>query len=352
MKSGPKNLLTDVPGITVGHQTILYNNFKTGVTAILPHQDNLFLKKLPAAVHVINGFGKSSGLTQVNELGVLESPLVLTNTFGVGTAANALVKRALAENPEIGETTGTFNPLVFECNDGRINDIRGLAVTEADVTAALSQTIEKFALGAVGAGTGMSCYGLKGGIGSASRIIELQDQSFTLGCLVLTNFGQLKNLVVKNYPIGLDLAEFFTSSDAGEKGSVIVVLATDLPLSDRQLARISRRASVGITRSGSFIGNGSGEIVCSFSTAQPIAHFEQAVVHQRDCFNENYLDQVFEAVAEVVDEAVLRSLIFSETTLDRQQRPVWNLLAAIDKLQEQHFSAARDELLNKLNVLK
>ncbi|WP_265456389.1 P1 family peptidase [Enterococcus sp. HY326] len=346
------NLITDVPGVKVGHQTILNSQFKTGVTAILPHTDNLFLEKLPATVHVINGFGKSAGLLQVAEMGVLESPIILTNTFGVGTSMNALIRRALAENPEIGESTGSFNPLVFECNDSVLNNLRGLAIEEEDVTKALSKASSDFSLGAKGAGTGMTCYGLKGGIGSASQALVIDGQEFILGCLVLTNFGQMKNLVVEHYPIGQELAAFFEAQQQAEKGSVIVILATDLPLSSRQLKRISKRASVGITRSGSFIGNGSGEVVCSFSTAHRLQHFEKAALITRSAFNENYLDSVFAAVADVVEEAVLRSLIHGETMVDRQGVPVWNLIEAIEELQKANFSAARFALLNKLNKLK
>lgn len=359
MKKGTRNLITDVPGVKVGHQTIHQGDSYTGVTAILPHPGNLFREKLPAAVQVINGFGKSVGTIQVEELGTLETPILLTNTFGVGTAATALVRSMLAENAEIGDTTGTVNPLVFECNDGSINNIRNLAVTEADCQAALTAARfegEVFAEGAVGAGSGMCCYDLKGGIGSASRIIELSGKDYTLGCLVLSNFGQLKNLMIYGYPLGLELSELFeveaeTSASQPEKkeqGSIIVILATDLPLSSRQLKRIAKRASVGISRTGAFIGNGSGEIALVFSTAQKVEHFDKAATRNFEVLNENYLDEVFEATAEVVEESVISSLFHGRNTVNRRGKIVPGLLQAMNRLQMADYAEARRFLMEKI----
>ena len=172
-RKGVRNLITDVPGVTVGHCTIKNDRLYTGVTAILPQQDNVFLHKLPAAVHVINGFGKSAGLVQVEELGTLEAPILLTNTLSVPMAGHALVKYMLEQNPDIGDKTGTVNTVVMECNDGSINDIRALGVTEEHVQHALDVADKAFAEGDVGAGSGMICYDLKGGIGSASRIVHV-----------------------------------------------------------------------------------------------------------------------------------------------------------------------------------
>ncbi|MFV0557459.1 MAG: P1 family peptidase [Enterococcus sp.] len=347
---GKRNLITDVPGVFVGHQTIHRDTLHTGVTAILPQADHLFERKLPAALQVINGFGKSAGLIQVAELGNLETPLVLTNTFGVGTAINALIKKMLAEHPAIGDTTGTVNPIVLECNDGEINDIRQMGVTEQDVQAALANVGSVFEQGAVGAGTGMCCHDLKGGIGSASRVLTFNDESFTLGALVLTNYGQLEDLVVYGYPIGPEILAYYGEKTMrqAEKGSVIVILATDLPLSSRQLTRISKRASVGITRTGAFIGNGSGEIALSFSTANRIAHFDTSVSHSVRVFNENQLDALFQATADVVEEAVICSLVYGAATTKRNGTPVRNLLDCVQELQAQDASPTRAELLKKL----
>ncbi len=349
---GLKNSITDVAGVTVGHRTIQRGTFQTGVTAIFPHQGNLFQEKLVAAVYVANGFGKSVGLVQVEELGTLETPLVLTNTFGVGTASNALIRHALKENSAIGEATGTVNPLVFECNDSRINDLRGMVVTEADVEAALGCAAADFAQGAVGAGTGMCCYDLKGGIGSASRVLQINGETYTLGCLVLTNYGRLEDLQIKGYPVGREIAAFYSSEAQVEQGSVIVILATDLPLSSRQLKRICKRASVGITRTGAFIGNGSGEITLAFSTAQKIQHAAQEVTLTYRCLNENYIDEVFHSVAEVVDEAVLYSLIESQSQPLRAGGVARNVLECLTALQQDDFSERRQEILAYLLGLK
>ena len=333
---GPRNQITDVPGVTVGHTTISRGDYRTGVTAIIPQPDNLFARKLPAASQVINGFGKSIGLIQIDELGTLETPVILTNTFAVGTASTALIRYMLEQNPDIGDTTGTVNPVVLECNDGYLNDIRTLAVKEDDVAAALRHADEDFAEGAVGAGTGMSCYGLKGGIGSASRLIALDNRTYTLGCLVLSNFGVMEDLTIQGHAVGRELAKCRELTE--EKGSIIVVLATDLPLSDRQLKRICRRASVGITRTGSFIGNGSGEIVLAFSTANRIAHYESRDFVPMVELNENKINGIFRATISVVEESVISALVHAETTVGRTGHTRLALSAAISRLE-----AARDQ---------
>ncbi len=191
---GQRNSIADVPGVLVGHATLIDGDVCTGVTAVLPHDGDLFQDRPLAAVQVLNGFGKSVGLVQVAELGTLETPVLLTNTFAVGTCANALIRRAVRDNPEIGRQTSTVNAVVLECNDGYLNDIQAMAVTEADAEAAIASAAEEFAAGAVGAGAGMSCFGLKGGIGSASRRIKLDGEAYHLGVLVLANFGRAGEL--------------------------------------------------------------------------------------------------------------------------------------------------------------
>ena len=245
-QKGKRNLITDVAGITVGHCTLADGDVQTGVTALLPHQGDLFHDRCPAAVHVINGFGKSAGLVQVQELGYLETPLILTNTLSVGTAFTACVRYMLARNDQIGRAESTVNPVILECNDGYLNDIRGLHVTEDHVFAALDAADTAFALGAVGAGRGMSCYHLKGGIGSASRVFEIGGQTYTLGALAMTNFGSLIDLTIAGERIGKKLA----AEPEDAKGSCIMVLATDAPLSSRQLSRVARRAQSGLARTG------------------------------------------------------------------------------------------------------
>ena len=224
-QKGKRNLITDVAGITVGHCTLADGDVQTGVTALLPHQGDLFHDRCPAAVHVINGFGKSAGLVQVQELGYLETPLILTNTLSVGTAFTACVRYMLARNDQIGRAESTVNPVILECNDGYLNDIRGLHVTEDHVFAALDAADTTFALGAVGAGRGMSCYHLKGGIGSASRVFEIGGQTYTLGALAMTNFGSLIDLTIAGERIGKKLA----AEPEDAKGSCIMVLPAAVP---------------------------------------------------------------------------------------------------------------------------
>ena len=203
---GKRNLITDVPGVKVGHVTIRDGaDINTGVTAILPHEGNIFQDKVMAASCVINGFGKTMGLVQVEELGTIETPIIMTNTLSIGTAANALIKYMLQQNEDIGVKTGTVNPLVCECNDGTLNDIRGLHVTEEHVFQALDDCGEDFEEGVVGSGTGMCCLGLKGGIGSASRIVKLDGKEYTVGALVMSNFGGAGRLMIDGKQVGREI---------------------------------------------------------------------------------------------------------------------------------------------------
>lgn len=319
MKPGPRNLISDVKGVTVGHHTVIEGDLRTGFTSIWPHQNNLFLEKLPAAVEVINGFGKSAGLMQVEELGTLESPILLTNTFGVGTGVNALVKRELAENPDIDRSAGTVNPVVMECNDGYLSDINALALSEDDAFAALAAAADTFAQGSVGAGTGTSCFGFKGGIGSASRTFELDGRTFTLGVLVQSNFGRAGDLVL---PDGR-MPNPENSRQTEERGSVIIVFATDVPLESRQLKRVAKRAAAGLARLGAYYGNGSGDVALAFSTAKRLLHFQESNFVSLDVLKEDRIDVLFKAAAETTQEAVLNSMIASPamTGRDGNHRP-------------------------------
>lgn len=307
MTPGPANTIADVAGVTVGHRTLEEGDLRTGFTAVLPHAGNLFREKLVASVDVINGFGKSAGLVQVEELGTLETPILLTNTFGVGTGVNSLIRRAISDNPEIGRSTGTVNPVVLECNDGYLSDIQAMALTEADAEAALAAAGVDFEQGSVGAGTGMSAFGFKGGIGSASRQFELDGRIFTLGTLVLANFGKPGDLVLPDgrtpHPKSFGQTE--------ERGSVIIVLATDVPLESRQLKRVARRAGAGLARLGAYYGNGSGDIALAFSTATRLEHFEKRDLIVRDILREDKIDLLFQASAETTQEAVLNAMIAS-----------------------------------------
>lgn len=332
--TGIRNSITDVKGVKVGHTTLDNHHVKTGVTAILPHEGNVFKDKFIAAAHVINGFGKSTGLIQIEELGTIETPIILTNTLSVGTAYESLVRYMLSQNDDIGDSTGTVNPVICECNDGSINDIRGLHVSQEHVYEALKTSSAEFSEGNVGAGTGMTCYGLKGGIGSSSRVIELDNNQYTVGVLVLSNFGSIEDFVLNGDPIGKRIVEEIKNINITEdKGSIIVILATDVPLTSRQLKRIIKRVHPGIARTGSYTGNGSGEIAIGFSTANIIRHYEEKDIISISTINENKINIVFKATVEATEEAILNSLICSNTTIGRDGKKTYSLKEFIEIIE-------------------
>jgi D-aminopeptidase len=327
---GPLNAITDVAGVRVGHATLVRDAgpVRTGVTALLPHGDNLFTAKVPAAATVFNGFGKSIGLVQIEELGQLETPILLTNTLNVGKVADALVAYMLEQNPAIGVTTGTVNPVVCECNDGYLNDIRGRHVGEQEVRIALDGASAGPLLeGNVGAGTGMMTYGFAGGIGTASRQLAQEQGGYMLGALVLANFGRRGELLIAGVPVGRELerqgqlpsAAVETPFEKREQGSIIVLLATDAPLDARQLGRLTRRVSLGLARTGTHGGHGSGDLAIAFSTAQRIPHDPAPLTHITTVLNEQNLaiDALFAAVVETTEEAVINALFAAHSIQGR-----------------------------------
>lgn len=333
LETGERNSITDVDGVKVGHVTLNDGDIKTGVTAIIPHENNIFKEKLIASSHVINGFGKSIGTIQINELGTIETPIILTNTLSVGVATDSLIKYMLKHNDDIGKTTGTVNPIVCECNDAYLNDIRGGHIEGEHVLQALENVDIEFEEGAVGAGTGMSCYGLKGGIGTASRIVNIDNKKFTVGMLVLSNFGRGKDLNIDGIKAGHKIDEINKAKDNEEdKGSIIMIIATDIPMTARQLKRISKRAVIGLGRTGSYMGHGSGDVVISFSTANRIKHYNEEVTQNINIFNENKISSVFRAVVEVTEEAVLNSMICAETTKGRDSHIRYSLKEYINQI--------------------
>ncbi|MGR6432635.1 DmpA family aminopeptidase [Rhizobium sp. PAMB 3174] len=308
---GPRNAITDVEGVTVGHATLLEGTARTGVTAILPHGGDLFRLRPPAGAAVLNGFGKSLGLIQVAELGEIETPILLTNTFGVHACASALIRRAITANPAIGRRDSTVNPLVFECNDGQINDIQAMAVGEDLATAAIGHASTDVAQGTIGAGTGMKTFGLAGGIGSASRRIRLPGKSqFMLGALVLSNFGQASEFRIFGQRVGKQVPP---PAEEKDKGSIIVVYATDAPMESRQLTRLARRASAALGRLGSHLGHGSGDIALAFSTANCRNMSSKQDVVSATRLPEQHMNIFFHAAVEAAEEAVLNALWNAET---------------------------------------
>lgn len=307
---GPGNRITDVPGVRVGHATVLDERHRTGVTAIIPCADNPFVNKLVAAAYVLNGFGKTLGTVQVDELGTLETPILLTNTLNVGKAADALVAYMAERCEREHVALRSVNPVVGETNDSRLNAILDRAVTEEHVRAALDSASEDFAEGDVGAGAGTVCHGLKGGIGTASRVIRIAGQAYTLGVLVQSNHGCLEELTVCGRRIGQEILEKRQqeSQRSDDQGSIMMVVATDLPVSDRQLRRILKRCAVGLARCGSYYGHGSGDVMLGFTTANrmPSGGMDRVIEHR--VVTEQTLEKAFFAVAEATEEAVLNSL--------------------------------------------
>jgi D-aminopeptidase len=326
LEPGYYNAITDVEGVTVGHVTLSDQEMQTGVTAILPHQGNIFKEKLIASSHVINGFGKTMGTIQMKELGTLETPILLTNTLSVGTAADALIEYMLEHNPEIGRTTGTVNPVVGECNDMLLNDVRAKFIEKEHVFQAIKHASSEFKEGTVGAGTGMLCYSLKGGIGSASRRMEMEHGTYTMGVFVLSNFGILSDLRVNGKAVGQELKEaILQPHEEKDKGSVMMIIGTDLPVSERQLNRIIKRTVTGLSRAGSIITNGSGEVAIGFSTATKIPHEKPDQCLSASMIQEEDMDLAFRAVGEATEEAVLNSLVTATHVVGRDgnERPAF-----------------------------
>ena len=261
---GSRNKITDVAGVLVGHKTIDNEQNKTGVTVIVPAPGNVYDQKLPAAAFVWNGYGKTAGLMQIDELGVLETPIALTNTMNVGLVWDGLVEYAARQCAQDGIELYSLNPVVGECNDSRINNILHRAVQPEHVLEAIESASADFEEGAVGAGRGTICHGLKGGVGSASRVVMLDGKKYTLGVLAQSNHGKLEDLTVDGMRLGEGLAVRDLGATAN-RGSTIIVMATDLPCSPRQLGRILRRASVGLARLGSYVAHGSGEVMIGFT---------------------------------------------------------------------------------------
>ena len=310
MEHGPRNTIADIPGVRVGHCTIDTSQHKTGVTVVMPCGDDIFKNKMVAACHVLNGFGKTAGLMQIQELGTLETPIALTNTLNVGLVHDAMVEYLCRQAEEKGYAIRSVNPVVAECNDASLNDIRHRAVGQDEVFAAIEAACADFELGDVGAGKGMTCHDLKGGIGSSSRLIEIGEETFTLGILALTNHGSLSDLTIHGRNVGMDI-ERQIREDTPDEGSCILILATDLPVTSRQLGRILRRCSVGLARLGSFIGHGSGEVFIGFSTANRIP--AEADCFALRCIHESHMDKAFRAAAEATEEAVLQSMLHAHT---------------------------------------
>jgi D-aminopeptidase len=313
LASGARDAITDVAGVKVGHCTLAQGEVQTGVSVIVPHDGDLFREKVPAASVVINGFGESIGLMLVDELGVFETPVALSNTFAAGAIAQAQIRAACRANPGIGRELATVHPLALECNDGYLSDIQSLPIESRHYDAALAAAATEFAQGSVGAGRGMSMFGVKGGVGSASRIALTQGERYAVGALVLANFGRAPSLIVAGKRLGARLLEALERPpDKPESGSIIMVLATDAPIDARQLRRVAMRAAAGLARTGSHFGHGSGDVALAFTTAYRIPHEPSAPMPAIAMLHDARLDALFEAAAEATEQAILNALFSAE----------------------------------------
>ncbi|MGH2802634.1 MAG: P1 family peptidase [Thermoleophilaceae bacterium] len=315
--TGERNALVDVPAVLVGHRTLHEGDrLRTGVTAILPHDGNLYAEKVLGACHVVNGYGKAAGLSQLAELGTLESPILLTSTVSVGPVWEGGLRHLLAQNPEAARDRDTINVIVGECFDGWLSDARSLPVRsdhalEAIAAAAAGEATE----GALGAGTGTTCFGYKSGIGGASRLTD----PYVLGCLVCSNYGARRDLHLLVGPVERDSSDEPVTEPPAQGGSIMIVLGTDAPLSERQLRRLAARATFGLGRAGSFASHSSGEYAIAFSTAQRVPHRSDSPELDLRQLRDDSPEQrrLFEAAGEVVHEAVLNSLCSAGATEGR-----------------------------------
>ena len=316
LPTGKLNSITDVVGIQVGHFTLIEgDDIRTGVTAILPHGGNIYQDKVPAGAVVGNGFGKLTGSTQIEELGEIETPIILTNTLAVPRAAEALIDWTL--NQIGNEEVQSVNPIVGETNDGMLNNIRKLSITKEYVKFALEHSATGLVTeGNVGAGTGTVCFGWKGGIGTSSRILPGNLGGYTLGVLVQSNFGGV--LQMDGIPIGKDLGQYYLKDELADQtadGSIMIIIATDAPLSDRNLKRLAKRGLAGLARTGASMSNGSGDYVIAFSTAKEVRRTSErrAQVWAYPEVPNAQLSPLFQAVIEATEEAIYNSLCMAET---------------------------------------
>lgn len=339
LPTGQWNAITDVRGVKVGQVTLIEGeDIRTGVTAILPHGENVFQDKVPAGIAVGNGFGKLMGFTQVEELGEIETPIVLTNTLAVPAAAEALIEWTLGQQGN--EEVRSVNPVVGETNDGWLNDIRARAVTKASVLEALknagSGPVEE---GSVGAGTGTVCFGWKGGIGTSSRVLPKSLGGYTVGALVQSNFGGV--LQMDGIPVGKELGQYYLKDelDASADGSIMIVIATDASLSDRNLLRLAKRGLSGLARTGASLSNGSGDYAVAFSTAEAVRRTPErrGKVWAYPEVPNDLTSPLFQATIEATEEAVYNSLCMAETMTGYRGRTIHALpLEKVGRLAGRH----------------
>lgn len=332
LPTGPKNAITDVTGVKVGHCTIIRGSgplkvgkgpVRTGVTAILPHGRNLFREPVKAAYFDMNGCGGLMGSLQIREFGIVDTPIVLTNTMSMGNASEGVIKYLLRNNPEVGKDEDTIIPIVSECDDSYLNDAQGLHVREEHAIAAIEDAKETVVEGSVGSGTGMSCHDYKGGIGTSSRLVEVSDDRYTLGVLVMTNHGDKEELRIDGVPVGMKLPPV-EGKRAGD-GSLVIVIATSAPLDSRQLGRVARRSFLGMANVGSCSANTSGDIAVAFSTANIHERNKSAGLFTDHLVQDRDMTPLFRAAVDCTAEAIVNSLFKAETVEGRDGNTSWAL---------------------------
>lgn len=316
-KTGKRNQITDVPNVKVGHYTVDTDKNKTGVTVIIPCAGNIYKKKPVAGCYALNGFGKTVGTIQLDECGVLETPIALTNTLNVGKVADALVTYTDIVCRNEGVKIVSVNPVVGETNDGRINDITKRVIDTPHVIHAIQNASSDFDEGDIGAGKGTVCFGLKGGIGSASRLVDFGKKEYVVGVLVQSNFGRLHDFTLCGEAKGKKICETLKNMEEEEKGSIMVVAATNIPLSERQLKRMLKRAAIGMVKTGSYLGHGSGDIFLGFTNRNFMPDRLEHELNIIKCFPENHMDKVFRAMAEATEEAILNSMIYANKVIGK-----------------------------------
>lgn len=320
---GPLNAITDVAGVRVGHCTVSWGEpdlptgtgpARTGVTAVFPHDGDLFHERVVAGAYVANGVGELVGITPIREWGLIETPLLLTNSQSVGLVYDSAVRWMMAHDPVVGIEDAAM-PVVGECDDSLLNDMRGMHVLAEHVDEALNSACGgPVAEGCVGAGTGMTCFDFKSGIGTSSRLVTVYGDPFTVGVLALANFGDRGRLSIAGAPVGREIADLMPSGHV--EGSCVVVLATDAPLSSRQCERLAKRCSLGLAAIGSYAGDGSGEIMVAFSTARRIPRVSTALLPAARV-GDDAINGLFEAAVDATSEAVINALCMAETTVGR-----------------------------------
>lgn len=334
--TGPLNAITDVAGVEVGQTTVRHGDppgapgegpARTGVTAIWPGHRDIFERPVPAGTHVLAGTGEIICMTEIDELGLLASPILLTNSMQIGSVYDATARYLMQRNQEIGRTVHVTMPVVGECDDSFLNDSRGMHVQQEHVWAALDSASDgEVEEGAVGAGTGMTCMGFKGGIGTSSRVVEVGGEAYTVGVLALTNYGRRRRMTIGGRLLGPDFPDLLPEIGSAPppqgrhgEGSSIIVAATDAPLTNHQLARLAKRAAFGLIRVGSTGGNGSGELAVAFSTAYTV---EQMPAYSVELLNNYVIDDLFEAAVDAAEEAIVNSMCMATTTVGRDGNTV------------------------------